>query len=74
MIRRDPLLVPGSLGQQKVHPAVTEVRAQRLLLAGLLKQLSLPDPATVAGSSNGTRSTKARTAAMTRWTTTGTRN
>lgn len=38
-----PLLVPGSRGQDRAHPLITEIRAHRLMLARLLRQLDVPD-------------------------------
>lgn len=38
-----PLTVAGSKGQDRVHPLIPELRAQRGLLAQMLRQLELPD-------------------------------
>jgi hypothetical protein len=58
-------LVPGSTGQARLNPLVPEIRAQRLALATLLRQLGLPDaPASTAA---GVTSARARKAAVVRW-------
>jgi hypothetical protein len=57
-----PLIVPGSLGQQREHPLISEIRLQRVSLARLLAQLRLPDDDTAAS----VRSTQARAAAFSR--------
>jgi phage terminase small subunit len=59
-----PLVVKGSMGQDREHPLLSEARQQRALLARLLAQLKLPDE---DGLALETTSTKARTAAMSRW-------
>lgn len=64
-----PVMVPGSQGQSRAHPLLTEVRGQRQLLAALLKQLGLPDTAS-ADADDGrpsAASAKARKAARSRW-------
>lgn len=38
-----PLMIGGSMGQQVVHPLVSEVRQHRTVLAALLRSLKLPD-------------------------------
>lgn len=45
-IRDDGLMVTGSAGQPRVHPAVAEARSNRLVLGRLVAQLALPDPVT----------------------------
>lgn len=63
-----PLMVRGSMGQDRPNPILGEVRASRQLLAQLLRQLALPDvdagsvPLVGADSSE-----KARAAARARW-------
>jgi hypothetical protein len=57
------LMVPGSMGQTRPHPLLTEIRGHRGLLATLLKQLDLPD--TDAPGLNSSQ--KAGGAARTRW-------
>ena len=61
-----PLVVKGSMGQEREHPLLSEQRQQRALLNRSLAQLRLPD---VAGVDSGaeTRSVAARKAAQTRW-------
>ncbi len=61
-MRGAPLLVTGSMGQQREHPLLSEARQQRGQLARLLAQLKLPD-----GDGLSTTSTKARKAAQARW-------
>ena len=39
----DGLIVEGSAGQPRIHPAVNELRQHRALAARLLAQLQLPD-------------------------------
>lgn len=60
---KQPKLVRGSQGQQVINPMISELRQHRVALAGLLKQLRLPDPADTAEA----RSTAARAAANARW-------
>lgn len=68
-----PMVVTGVGGQLKTHPIIQEVRAQRTVLACLLKQLRLPDEPGEerAERSAGARSAKARDAAQKRWSTRG---
>jgi hypothetical protein len=58
-----PLVVKGRMGQDRVHPRLSEARQQRALLARLLAQLKLPEE----GTQVETASTKARKAAAARW-------
>lgn len=61
-----PLIVTGSMGQEREHPLLSERRQQSAHLARLLGQLKLPD--VDAGSSGrSSRSVQARDAALTRW-------
>ena len=39
----DALMITGSMGQQVVHPLVSEIRQHRTVLAALLRSLKLPD-------------------------------
>jgi hypothetical protein len=60
-----PVLVPGSMGQERPNPLFAECRATRALLAALLKQLAIPDPAAekiqaIARSENATKAARAR--------------
>jgi hypothetical protein len=61
-----PLVVKGSMGQEREHPLLSEVRQQRAALARLLRQLDLPEED--AGYSAGSRSAAARSMARARWT------
>lgn len=68
-LKGQPSTVKGVGGQLRAHPLLTEVRAQRVALAAMLKQLKLPDEpgearATTAAAA---RSVQARAAAQTRW-------
>lgn len=42
-IQRDGAMVPGSRGQQRLHPAIVEARQGRLALDRLLGGLQIPD-------------------------------
>jgi hypothetical protein len=59
-----PLVVKGSMGQDREHPLLSEARQQRALLARLLAQLKLPEEGSMVQE---TAATKARKAAMSRW-------
>lgn len=43
LLAADGLVVPGSTGQDRLHPAVTELRQHRALLGSLLGRLKVPD-------------------------------
>lgn len=58
------LLVRGSQGQDVINPLISELRQHRATLAGLLRQLKLPDDSEAAA---GARSSSARAAANARW-------
>lgn len=60
------LMITGSQGQQVVNPLVSELRQHRNTLAGLMRQLKLPEDGD-AEREAGERSTKARAAANARW-------
>lgn len=62
-----PLVVPGVKGQDRISPLVVEMRQQRVVLSGLLRQLGLPDDAADGGSAGMPNSVKARSAANARW-------
>jgi hypothetical protein len=62
-----PLTVPGSAGQLREHPLLSEVRQQRALLGRLLHQLKLPEPEALGWYRDQQRTTQARTAARSRW-------
>lgn len=57
----------GSMGQPVVHPLVAEIRAHEAQVASLLARLKLPDDP--AGAGEVPRSTQARSAAQSRWST-----
>lgn len=66
-----PLTVAGSMGQMREHPLLAEARQQRIVLARLLAQLKLPEEDELHSVSSN-RSTLARHAAQSRWSTPGT--
>ncbi|MFI6369251.1 hypothetical protein ACIBG0_41930 [Nocardia sp. NPDC050630] len=68
-LSKDSIMILGSVGQRVVHPRVTELRQHRVTLAGLLRQLRLPDAG--GESEKDSRSTAARAAANARWATRG---
>jgi len=57
----------GSMGQPVVHPLVAEIRVHEAQVASLLVRLKLPDDP--AGAGDVPRSTQARSAAQSRWST-----
>lgn len=57
------MIVTGSQGQPVINPLISELRQHRATLAGLLRQLKLPDEADTSEA----RSTQARAAANARW-------
>jgi hypothetical protein len=65
VLDRDGVLTTGSTGQTRVHPAVGELRASRVVLARLLGQVGLPDSTNTAMPSATTA--RARRAARARW-------
>lgn len=65
------LLVAGSLGQDRVHPLLVEIRLHRATLAGLLKRLNLPDESPYSAERGARVSEAARKAARARWGTGG---
>lgn len=60
-------LVAGSMGQLVPNPLGREVRSHRDLLAKLLRQLNLPDPAVASGEHRSALSEKRSAAAKSRW-------
>jgi hypothetical protein len=64
---KGPAMVDGSRGQLIVHPGIQELRQQRQLLAGLLRQLAFTDPEDDASWDGLTASQRARKAAGKRW-------
>lgn len=63
-----PLVVRGSMGQEREHPLLSEQRQQRALLTRTLAQLKLPDldPSAAAHQAQE-RSVAGRKAALSRW-------
>jgi hypothetical protein len=53
LIVRDGLMVPGSAGQERLHPAVSEQRMQRALSASLVSRIELDPPAARTGHLSG---------------------
>jgi hypothetical protein len=62
------LMVAGSTGQPRVHPAVAELRQHRLALGKLLASLALPDEDDEKPSLPAPATVQARSAARSRWT------
>lgn len=64
VVEREGLMVTGSMGQPRLHPAVAEIRQSRLTLVRVLGGISYPDqdgrPLTAAGR-------HAQVAAIERW-------
>ena len=60
-----PLVVAGSMGQQREHPLLSEARQQRAALARLLRQLALPEVDEFSGAA--ARSHAGRALAYQRW-------
>lgn len=73
-MKDQPTTTTGVGGQLRVHPLLPEIRQQRIALAGMFKQLKLPDePGDERSNAAGaTRSTQARAAANARWSRRGT--
>ena len=61
-----PVMVAGSMGQEKVNPLFAEVRATRALIGQLLTRLKLPDAA-VDSAKSEFNAARARKAAGSRW-------
>jgi hypothetical protein len=59
-----PLVVKGSMGQEREHPLLSEARQQRALFTRTIGMLKLPEMGTAHPE---TASTKARRAAASRW-------
>lgn len=62
-LRADGVVVEGARGGQRVHPALTELRHQRVAFGKLLAQLDLPDDVAV----DSPKTARARKAAQARW-------
>ena len=54
-------------GQVVINPLISELRLHRTTLAGLLKQLQLPDDEAPGGVLGAPRSVQTRKAAQTSW-------
>ncbi|MFE5340723.1 P27 family phage terminase small subunit [Isoptericola sp. NPDC056578] len=66
-VRADGLTVEGSAGQQRLHPAITEIRGQRLALNRLIGALDLDDADDVDEKVPTPASLRAKHAAEARW-------
>jgi hypothetical protein len=67
-VAAQPLVLPGSKGQARPHPLLSEQRQNQLALATICRQLGLPDHDAVrAHARESTRSSRARRAARERW-------
>ena len=64
ILRRDGLVVEGSTGQLRLHPAVAELRASRVAMLRMLDALKLPQDSGIVRSARNER--KARNARA-RW-------
>jgi hypothetical protein len=60
------VMVPGSMGQERVNPLFAEIRATRALVSQLLARLKLPDESAIAAKSDF-NTARARKAAGARW-------
>jgi len=68
LVDHDGLMVPGSKGQDVLHPAIGEARRQQALLASLCRRLSLEVPGREQGGDVASiTSARARKAARARW-------
>lgn len=61
------LVIAGSMGQDRIHPLVSEIRQHRAVLKTLMQALKLPDDVKGEGEGTGERSSAARAAAQARW-------
>lgn len=67
-IAAEPTMISGSHKQPVCHPAISEARQQRALLASLLKRLDIPEDPAEDGAWDGlSASQRARKAAGARW-------
>ena len=62
-----PLIVRGSMGQERENPLLAEARMQRMTVARLLRQLDLLDIGEAEQLRSQARSVKARRLARERW-------
>lgn len=61
-------MIPGSKGQEVLHPAIPELRLQRQLLATLLARIDVPESEGIGGAWDGlSAAQRARQAARARW-------
>lgn len=66
-VTTDGVMVAGSRGQTRTHPALTEARLQRAALARLLDQLGLPADTGDQAVPSSPSSRRASKAAQVRW-------
>lgn len=64
-VAADGTMVRGAAGQEVLHPAISEGRAQRVVLHRLVSALQLPDPE--GGRIPTTATLRAKRAATVRW-------
>ena len=62
-----PSVIAGSKGQDRLHPAVAELRLQRQAFASLLGKIAVPEPDERDGWDGLDASQRARRAARARW-------
>jgi P27 family predicted phage terminase small subunit len=60
VIDRDGLMIAGSTGQERLHPAVAEQRMQRQLSAHLVSKIALAPPDAKTGHLSGKQRQKLR--------------
>lgn len=65
--RASDLTTKGSMGQEVISPFISELRAHRTVMSGLLKSLKLPDSPAGAAQKRAKTSEQARAAARARW-------
>lgn len=65
--RSSELTTKGSMGQEVISPYISELRAHRTVMSGLLKSLKLPDSPAGAAQKRAKTSEQARAAARARW-------
>ena len=64
-VEHDGIMIEGSMGQLRPHPAISQANATRGVLSRLLGQLALPDPD--GESVPSPESVRARRAGTARW-------
>lgn len=68
VLAKSKSMIPGSTGQQVLHPAIAELRLQRSTLSTLLARLDIPEADGDLSEWDGlTASQRARRAARARW-------